>query len=323
MKAASVILAALLQMIPICRVAVVSSAAVPSGWAWVSTWIAGAMAALGSYNAVSGASEGISGLVKYSGATAVGVPTFDVAEPMGQTFRYRISVSNPGSDFARNYFNCIPVPPGLTINTNPGAAGYLSGTPLVAGNYKVTLIAGNLGYPTPATAQATIMIYLPNSPPVFALEPTDVSVIVKSNAVLTSELTGTPPFRYQWRKDDVVLADATGPVLSFKSVQPQDAGYYQLVVSNDFGSITSAVARVTVREPLTVALKLTGGAAGGGIFQFEAIGPVATNYVVWSSSDLVRWTPLTTNWVVDGLLRFSDPAFAREPRRFYRVSQAP
>lgn len=323
MKAASIILAALLQMVPICRVAVVGSAAVPSGWAWVATWIAGAMAALGSYNAVSGASDGISGLVKYSGTTAVGVPTLEVAEPMGQTFRYRISVSNPGTDFARNYFNCTPVPPGLTINTNPGAAGYLSGTPLVAGSYNVTLVAGNLAYPTPATAQATILIYLPNSPPAFALEPTDVSVLSQSNAVLTSELLGTPPFHYEWLKDDVVLPDATGPVLSLMNVQPENGGHYQLVVSNDFGSVTSAVVRVTVREPLVVALKITGGAAGGGIFQFEAVGSVATNYVVWSSGDLVRWTPLTTNWVVDGLLRFSDPAFVRQPRRFYRVSQVP
>lgn len=300
-----------------------SVALAPSGCAWISAWIAGAAALLGSYDAASGASDGVSGLVKYSGTAPIGTPTFDVAEPMGHSFRYRISVSNPGSDFDKNYFNCIPLPPGLTINTNLGAAGYLSGIPLVSGTYVVTLVAGNLNYPVPATAQATITIYLPNSPPAFAVEPADVSIIVGSNATLRAELVGTPPFSFQWRRDGVPMPDATMATLSLRSVRGEDAGHYQLVVTNDFGSITSAVARVTVREPLAVELRLAGGVTGLGAFSFEAIGPVQTNYIIWCSPDMAEWRPLATNWVVDGLLRFSDPDFAVEARRFYRVSTAP
>ena len=323
MKTASLILSALLQLLPICRPAVVGVALAPSNWACVSTWIAGAVALLGSYDAVSGASDGVSGLAKYSGTTPVGMPTFAVAEPMGQSFRYRISVSNPGSDFARNYFNCTPLPPGLTINTNIGAAGYLSGIPLVAGTYVVTLVAGNLNYPDPATARATITIYLPNSPPAFEAEPPDVSVIVGSNAVLRAELVGTPPFSFQWWKDGAPVPEGTTSTLPLRNVHGGDAGQYQLVVTNDFGSITSAVARVTVREPLAVELRIAGGVTGQGVFLFEAIGPVQTNFIIWCSVDMAQWRPLSTNWVVDGLLHFSDPDFATESRRFYRVSIAP
>ena len=323
MKTASLILAALLQLLPICRTAVVAGAGVPSSWVCVSTWIAGAIALLGSYDAVSGASDGVSGLVKYSGATPVGTPTFDVAESMGQAFRYRISVSIPGSDFVRNYFNCIPLPPGLTINTNIGAAGYLSGIPIVSGTYVVTLVAGNLNYPVPATAQATITIYLPNSPPAFAVEPSDVSIIVGSNAVLRAELVGTPPFSFQWWKDGVPVPDATASTLSLRNVQGQDAGHYHLAVTNVFGSVTSAIARVTVREPLAVELRIVGGVTAQGAFLFEAIGPIHTNYIIWCSGDMAQWRPLSTNWVVDGLLHFSDPDFATEAGRFYRVSIAP
>jgi len=323
LKTASLILAALLQLAPLSRVASVSVTAAPSTWALVSTWLAGAIALLGGYDAVSGASAGVSGLVKYSGTTPVGTPTFDVAEPMGQSFRYRISVSNPGSDFDKNYFNCPPLPPGLTINTNIGAAGYLSGIPLRAGRYSVTLVAGNLSYAIPATAEAIITIYPPSSPPVFETQPQDQSVLAGGSAAFAAEVIGTPPIHFRWEQNDLPLTAATNASLSFTDVQPADAGRYRLIASNQFGSVTSAVARLTIREPLTVELRLTGGGYGQGAFQFEASGPVQTNYVIWCSSDLARWVALSTNQVVDGLLRFSDSAVATEPRRFYRVSLSP
>jgi Immunoglobulin I-set domain len=323
LKIASLILAALLQLMPMGRIALTGAALASAGWAQLATWMAGAVALLGSCDAVSGASSGVSGLVKYSGTTPVGVPTFEVAEPMGQSFRYRISASNPGSDFARNYFNCTPLPPGLTINTNPGAAGYLSGIPLAPGTYHVTLLAGNLNYPIPATAQATIAIYLPNSPPAFAAEPQDVSVIVGSNATLRAEVIGTPPLTLQWWHDGVRVTNGTGPFLSLRNVQGVDAGRYQLTVSNNFGSVTSTVSRVTIREPLAIELRIVGGVSTQGTFQFEAIGPVQTSYIIWCSGDMAQWAPLTTNWVVDGLLRFSDPEFVTNSRRFYRVSTTP
>lgn len=323
MRIASLFLAALLQVLPICRVAVATQTAAPSAWAFIMTRVAGAVALLGSYNAVSGASAGISGLVKYSGTTPIGTPTFDVSEPMGQPFRYRITVSNPGSDFGKNYFNCTPLPPGLTINTNIGAAGYISGTPLAAGTYAVTLLAGNLNYPIPATEQATITIYLPNAPPVITGPPQDQSVLIGSNAFFHAEVGGTPPLSYQWRRSGTDLPGAVSSVLSFTDVQTADAGSYQLFVSNAYGSVTSVVVRLTVREPLMVQMQLSGSAASNGMFQFQASGPIHTNYVVWQSSDLQVWMPVKTNWVVDGFLRFSDPMTARDERRFYRVSLAP
>ena len=286
-------------------------------------WAAGAVALLGSYDAVSGASAGVSGLVKYSGTTPVGTPTFEVAEPMGQPFRYRITVSNPGTDFQKNYFNCIPLPPGLTINTNLGGAGYISGTPLAAGTYAVTLVAGNLSYPTPATAQATITIFLPDASPVVVSQPQDQSVLAGSNAVFQADVTGTPPLSFQWRRSGADLPGATAPVLAFTNVQPAVAGGYQLYVSNAFGSVTSTVARLTVRELLSVQLLMGAPVVSNGFFQFQVSGPVRTNYVVSRTSDWRTWTPVQTNWVLDGLLRFSDSAAVSGGPWFYRASVAP
>jgi len=322
-KCASLFLAAALQVLPFCRWAVVSPAAGPSCWAVVLTWAAAALAWLGSCDAVSGASAGISGLVKYSGTTPVGTPTFDVVEPMGQPFRYRITVSNPGTDFANNYFNCIPLPPGLTINTNLGGSGYISGTPMVAGTYSVILVAGNLNFPTPATAPATLTIYLPNAPPIISTPAHDQSVAVGSNALFQAEVSGTPPLSFQWRRSGTNLPGATRPMLVFTNVQPGDAGSYQLFVTNAFGSVTSAVARLTVRELLLVQLLLAGPSVRNGLLEFQVIGPIQTNYVIWRTGDLRTWAPVSTNWVIDGLLKVSDPALPSDERRFYRASLAP
>lgn len=323
MRRASLFLAAMLQVVPVTRVAVISQAGAPSTWAIVMTWVTAAVAWLGSHDAVSGASAGISGLVKYSGSTPVGAPTFNVLEPMGQPFRYRITVSNPGTDYTRNYFNCLPLPPGLTINTNLGAAGYISGTPSAAGVYVVTLVAGNLNYPTPATAQATITIYLPNAPPALTSQPQDQSVLLGSNAVFQAEVSGTPPLNFQWLRAGTNLVGATDAMLSFTNVQFADAGGYQLFVSNAYGSVTSAVARLTVREPLLMELQMGSLMLSNGTFQFQVTGPIRTNYVIWRTSDLRTWTPLKTNWVIDGLLRFSDPVAATGGAQLYRASVAP
>ena len=53
---------------------------------------------------------------------------------------------------------------------------------------------------------------------------------------------GDPPLTYQWYQDGQPQASST--TLTFASLIPTDAGQYQLVVTNSFGSATSTVARL-------------------------------------------------------------------------------
>jgi len=57
-----------------------------------------------------------------------------------------------------------------------------------------------------------------------------------------------------------------------------------------------------------------------GVVQFTLTGPSDTNCILQISSDLVTWTPLTTNAISPvGLLAISDPGAAGQDRRFYRA----
>lgn len=306
-----------------CRAFLLGRAANAPRTAILLGWVAGALAMMGQHDAVSGASAAVTGMVKYVGTTPVGSPTNYAAEPVGQVFKYRITVSNPGTDFAKNYFNCIPLPPGLTINTNAGAAGYITGTPTAIGIYPVTLVAGNLNYPTPATLPATIAIYPPNTAPVITREPQAASVLSGGTATFAVEAFGSLPLACQWRRSGTNLAGRTSMTLSLPGVTAAQAGDYQAVLTNAFGAVTSAVARLTVREAFALDVRLGEAAVSGGMFQFTAVGPIYTNYVVWGSSNLVDWAPVQTNYVIDGLLRFQSPEPATAPRRFFRVSIGP
>lgn len=65
---------------------------------------------------------------------------------------------------------------------------------------------------------------------------------------LTVGASGTAPLSYQWRRDGVALAGATGATLTLPSVGSGDAGNYTVVVSNAAGSTTSAALALTVNS---------------------------------------------------------------------------
>ncbi len=156
-KIPALLLAVALQVLPVCRVAVVNPAVAPSGVACVLRWLAAATVSLGAFHAVSGASfAAITGVANTSPPGPVtSMPTGQV----GSAFSYRIVVTNPGISPRQNYFNAAPLPPGLIINTNLGGDGFITGTPALAGLfYPVTLTASNAASHSFATQTITISI---------------------------------------------------------------------------------------------------------------------------------------------------------------------
>src|SRR5688572_15950858 len=134
-----------LHFAPICKMLPSSTAMLGSPAAIVLRWAAAIAAMVGTYHTVSAASAAIVGLTKYNNNTPVGGPTNNAVVPEGSVFRYRITLSNAGSDHNKDYFNSLPMPPGLTMNTNIGGNGFITnavGAALVPGVYPVRLYAG-------------------------------------------------------------------------------------------------------------------------------------------------------------------------------------
>lgn len=63
----------------------------------------------------------------------------------------------------------------------------------------------------------------------------------------------------------------------------------------------------------------TTGRVPGGLFQISSTGPDGAWFDVQYSTDLISWTQLSTNQVVNGVVDFLDPDAANQPRRFYQI----
>jgi uncharacterized repeat protein (TIGR03806 family) len=68
---------------------------------------------------------------------------------------------------------------------------------------------------------------------------------------------------------------------------------------------------------------LTSGFLTNGQFQMEFNGAPGSNYVLQASTNLLNWTPLTTNLAATNLFNLMDPGATNFPLRFYRVLQQP
>jgi hypothetical protein len=90
------------------------------------------------------------------------------------------------------------------------------------------------------------------SKPAILQPPQSVSAAKGSAAQLEVQIAGTAPVAYRWRKNGVALNDysrvfgSATARLNINSIQTNDAGNYTVVVTNSYGSVTSAVAGVTI-----------------------------------------------------------------------------
>ena len=82
--------------------------------------------------------------------------------------------------------------------------------------------------------------------PVITQQPQSLTVVEGGNATFTVAAISATPIRYQWRFNSTALADKTNSTLSLANVQAENDGLYDVVVSDDFGSVVSDLARLTV-----------------------------------------------------------------------------
>ena len=82
--------------------------------------------------------------------------------------------------------------------------------------------------------------------PIIYLQPSNQTVTAGANASFSAAASGRLPLSYQWQFNGSNLAGATATVLALTNVQPAQAGFYAVVVSNVAGSVSSSNAVLTV-----------------------------------------------------------------------------
>ncbi|HXJ55142.1 MAG TPA: immunoglobulin domain-containing protein [Verrucomicrobiae bacterium] len=132
------------------------------------------------------------------------------------------------------------------------------------------------------------MAIVDNGPPRIFQQPHSFDGIIGANARLVVNAIGAQPLRYQWRVNGFELVGATNSVLALDGLSFLDNADYDVVVSNERGSVTSQTASITARvsPPLNVRLQVepaTGAALLGGSALFsvhaEGSGPFAYEWL--------------------------------------------
>ena len=83
-------------------------------------------------------------------------------------------------------------------------------------------------------------------PPVITVQPEGRTVLEGTNVAFTVLFTGSAPLGFQWRRNNATISGATSATLTISNVLTSQAGLLSVVVTNSAGSVTSAVAVLTV-----------------------------------------------------------------------------
>ncbi len=133
------------------------------------------------------------------------------------------------------------------------------------GNYSV-VVSNAYGMAT-STVVTLALVY----PPAITAQPQSQTNVLGGTARFNVTATGTAPLTYQWYKSGVsnqfsaitgwILgrgADGTNFIFQIANLKLTDAGNYQVVILNSFGSVTSAVATLTVSDNQGPAITVNG-----------------------------------------------------------------
>jgi arylsulfatase A-like enzyme len=110
---------------------------------------------------------------------------------------------------------------------------------------------------TPAVLTVSTVGGPTNLPPTITQQPQSQTVMAASNVSFTVTAAGPGTLGYNWRFNGVPMIDGgrisgtTTAVMNINSAVANDAGSFSVVVTNQFGAVTSAVATLTVLAATT------------------------------------------------------------------------
>jgi hypothetical protein len=160
---------------------------------------------------------------------------------------------------------------------------------------EVAFLNGNPGQEIPT---------LPN----IRMQPVNQVVPSGSNATFSVLATGNPTLTYQWRFNTNVIDTATNATLVITNVDGNKLGFYDVIITDPSGSVTSSVARLNL-PGLTIEL----------LPSITVQGVVGANTRIEWSGDLSQWNLLTNFTLPTSPFKLVDWTASGQPHRFYRA----
>jgi alpha-tubulin suppressor-like RCC1 family protein len=143
------------------------------------------------------------------------------------------------------------------------------------GNYSV-IVSNPYGSATSGVATVTVVFA-----PSITQQPLSQTLCAGGSWTFQVGASGSPAPGYQWRLNATNLFGATASSYPVSGATPAQAGPYDVMVSNPYGSVTSAPASLTVQTPPTISQQPVGQtlcAGGSWTFQVGASGSPAPTY---------------------------------------------
>lgn len=144
-----------------------------------------------------------------------------------------------------------------------------------AASYSCT-ISNSCGTVTSSSASLVV-----DTAAAFTLDPISQSICEGGTVVFSASATGTPAPTLQWTKDGIDIFGETGPSLTLTGVTAADEADYQCKATNACGTVLSAVASLTVLQPVNITTNPAGQTVpegGTATFTVAATGSPALSY---------------------------------------------
>ena len=182
-----------------------------------------------------------------------------------------------------------------------------------------------------------------NSPPFISRQPTNQTVVTNSTVNFSVMADGAMPLIYQWRFNsnaidatfNVTADTATTATLTLSNVVVTNSGFYDVVITNSVGAVTSATVRLVVTNGAVSILPPLAGTGAKAVTEelrlgtitvssegvaIEVVGAASGKRLVLEYKEALgelEWRALNTN--DSGALKLYDATPPADRFRFYRV----
>jgi len=149
------------------------------------------------------------------------------------------------------------------------------------------------------------------------------AVMLGDSARLVAMSIGNAPTTYQWQLNGTNLLGATNVSLFLSPVQWTNAGVYRVLITDAFGTVTGPAIDLNVLPPLLQFDSSPSGfamATNGLTMRLLGASGVGS-LVLYSSTNLVTWTPILTNPPAGSSIELTAPVSSDQPQMFYRASE--